>query len=328
MRTTYRTHILPFIPEPVMPLVRTTYYYVQVVSAEARARLTRTTATGDFSPVFIIGCGRSGTTLLGEMLAVHPQVKYIYEPNDLWAAIHPATDFLQLYKRGEHHCILDSGVVTESTMIRFQRLMSPPSGFTLVEKSPTNALRLGFLNAIAPRARFVHIVRNGIEVVRSIERMASVTRRMAFRPALNDWWGINNAKWTALVQDGSVAGYYPNEVSQLTTDVQRGAYEWLLSLREIEAWRSRLGARLIELRLEDLINDPEGTLKSVAGVLGLPHSDQSWLDRASRMVCSTPNGYREDLVLSVHMAADFNKFQESYCFKGRATAVAGIDGSM
>ena len=29
-----------------------------------------------FSPVFIIGCGRSGTTILGNTLAQHPDIKY------------------------------------------------------------------------------------------------------------------------------------------------------------------------------------------------------------------------------------------------------------
>lgn len=102
-------------------------------------------------------------------------------------------------------------------------------------KSPINALRLGFLDVIAPSARFVHIVRDGIEVARSIERMASATRSMAFRPPLNNWWGINDSKWTAIVHDGTAAGYYPDEVSQLTTDEYRGAYEWMLSVREIDA---------------------------------------------------------------------------------------------
>lgn len=319
MRTTYRSRIIPFIPESALPLMRTIYYSVRGASAEARARLTPTPVTDAFSPVFIIGCGRSGTTLLGDLFAKHPRVKYICEPYDLWAAVHPATDFLQLYKHGEHHCILDSRAVTRETRIRFQRLMSPGRGFTLVEKTPINALRLSFLDAIDPSARFVHIVRDGIEVVQSIERIASVTRRMAFRPPLNNWWGINDAKWTALVHDGRAAGYYPDEVSQLTTDVHRGAYEWMLSVREIDAWRSRLGSRLIELRLEDLINEPRRTLKSVIDWLGLSLSDEGWLDQASRMVRPMTNDYKTELMVPGQMREDFNKLQESYHFKGRAT---------
>jgi hypothetical protein len=322
MRTTYRANFLPFIPEPLIPLVRTTFYSIQGARAETRARLTPKAFTDTFTPVFIIGSGRSGTTLLGDIFAMHPTIKYIYEPYDLWAAVHPATDFLQLYKRGEHHCMLDADAVTRETRIRFQRLMKPRRSFTLVEKTPINALRLGFLDAIAPNARFVHIMRDGIEVARSIERIASETWPMAFRPAMNVWWGINDAKWTALVQDGRAAGYYPDEVSQLNTDEQRGAYEWVLSMREIDRWRSRLGARLIELRLEDLISEPKKVLKSVVDRLELSLSDEPWLDRASKMVRPMSNNYKTELSLPRRMLADFNELQERNDFKGRATQTA------
>ena len=241
MRTTYRAKFLRLMPEAAVPLVSTAFYSIQGVRAEMRARFRPIRVTDDSAPVFIIGSGRSGTTLLGDILAIHPRVRYYYEPYDLWAAVHGPSDFLHLYKAGERHCALDSSVVTRRTRIRFQRTLRPREGLTLVEKTPINALRLGFLDAIAPNARFVHIMRDGVEVAWSIQRIATVTRRMAFRPPLNDWWGISDSKWTALAKDGIAAGYYAGEVSQLATDEQRGAYEWLLSMREIDAWRTRLG---------------------------------------------------------------------------------------
>ncbi len=318
MTTAYRSKITPLIPEFAVPLARSTYYFARSVSTEARARLTPVSAADDFSPVFIVGCGRSGTTLLGELIARHPRVKFICEPYDLWAAVHPATDFLQIYRHGEHHCMLDSRAVTRETRIRFQRVMSPRRGFTLVEKSPVNALRLGFLDAIAPSARFVHIVRDGVEVAQSIERKASGARRMAFGPPLNNWWGISGAKWTALVRDGREAGYYAGEIRHLTADDQRGAYEWLVSVREINAWQSRLGPRLLELRLEDLISEPRKQLKSVVDWLGLLPSDEGWLDEAIQLVRPISNDYKTELTLPGQMRADFNELQESYHFKGRA----------
>ena len=53
--------------------------------------------------------------MLGELFAAHPAVSYLYEPYDLWAAIESATDFLQLYSRGENHCLLGSNMVTPAT---------------------------------------------------------------------------------------------------------------------------------------------------------------------------------------------------------------------
>jgi hypothetical protein len=190
----------------------------------------------------------------------------------------------------------------------------------LVEKSPINALRLGYLDAMVPAARFVHIVRDGTDVARSIQQKAAVTRRMAFRPPLNDWWGVGCAKWFALRRDAVAAGYYPDEVGQLTTDAQRGAYEWLLSLHEVDAWRERLGSRLVELRYVDLIEDPRTIIAAVAESLGLS-CPAVWLAQVTSMVRRPASrGPSEPLILPRQMCADFNSFQARFDFAGRAIA--------
>lgn len=321
MRFTDGAALASTIPEPIIPLVRTFHYAARGTRAKLRARLKPMLAPGDMAPIFIIGCGRSGTTLLGDLFAMHPRVSYIYEPYDLWAAIDPVTDFLQLYSRGDYHCLLDARSVTSAAKNRFQRLMSPRPGLTLVEKSPINSLRIGFLEALVPNARFVHIIRDGVNVAHSIAHMAGMAKRMAFRPSLNDWWGVGDAKWTALEQDGRAAGYYPDEVHHLITGAQRGAYEWLLSVREINAWRAHLGSRLIELRLDDLIADPRKTVKSVIDAPSISLCGGEWLDQAIRKVRQVTIDYNKELALPGQMQVDFNNFQESYGFKSRATVI-------
>ena len=37
-----------------------------------------------FNPVFIIGCGRSGTTILGRNVVKTSKIKYLNERRDLW----------------------------------------------------------------------------------------------------------------------------------------------------------------------------------------------------------------------------------------------------
>lgn len=318
MNQTQRKALNSAIPQPITPLARRLYYSSRFARARLRAKFGPAPASDSMTPIFIIGCGRSGTTILGSVVAMHPQVRYMCEPYDLWAAVDPVTDFLHLYTRHAPHCLLDESAATTAARRRFQRLMIPAPRSVLVEKTPVNTLRIGYLNAIAPGARFIHIVRDGIDVTHSIEQVAAKTRELAFRSAINNWWGVDNIKWKVLALDGAVAGYYADEVRTLTTDAQRGAYEWLVSMREVERWRPRLGNRLIELRLDDLISDPRGMLTSLTAGVGLSVSDESWLDEAVKKIHPVSHDYKRDLVLPERMREDFNRIQETFDFKGRA----------
>jgi CelD/BcsL family acetyltransferase involved in cellulose biosynthesis len=309
------------VPEHLRPLAWTPYYAALGTRARIIARVRLKSALDVRAPIFIIGCGRSGTSLLGKLFAAHPAFSYSDEPHDRWAATEPATDFLQLYSHGEHHCLLDASSVTATARRRFKRLMSASAGLTRVEKSSINALRIGYLNALAPEARFVHIVRDGVDVAHSIERIAAVTKKLPLRPPLNEWWGVGNVKWTTLERDGRAGGYYPDEVGLLTTDAQRGAYEWLLSLSEVQAWRACLGSRFCELRYQDLVDNPSETLRAVMDSLHLPCPD-GWMEQAAALVIPASRRHGETITLPGQMCADFNSLQAGFQFSGRAIAEA------
>jgi hypothetical protein len=312
----------PITPELVRPFARTAHHALLGVQARLRASVPRTVPEHNRPPIFLIGCGRSGTTLLGQLFATHPVVSYLHEPYHFWAAVEPMTDFLQLYSHGEHHCILTDELLTARAQRRFGRLFSVKSGLTLLEKSPINAMRIGYLNAISPDAIFVHIMRDGIDVVHSIELVALTTKRMAFRSPLNAWWGVGDVKWSALIRDGRASGYYPDEVCELATDAQLGAYEWLVSIREVDAWRGRLGPRLVELRYQDLTDQPRKTLRSLTDSLSLTCPEE-WIEQAAAQV-RPPKSWEGDkpLMLPRHMCTDFNDWQAAFDFKGRVSELA------
>jgi hypothetical protein len=312
----------PLDKELFRPLARTAFYTLRTAVPRIRARVPISTWSHGKAPIFIIGCGRSGTTLLGDLFAKHPEIKYRYEPYHLWAAVDSVTDFLQLYSHGECRCLLDASSSTARAQRRFRRLMSVPAGLVLTEKNPINALRIDYLDSFAPDARYVHIVRDGVDVARSIEKLAKVTKKMTFRPPLNDWWGVGDRKWATLELDGRKAGYYPDEALQLTTDSQRGAYEWLLSLREIEARRTRLGPRFVEFRYQDLTEHPRETMRTTMESLGLS-CPSSWLAEAAAQVSPARGGeHKKPLMLPPGMCTDFNELQIKYQFSGRALSTS------
>ena len=309
----------PITPGLVRPFARTARYALRGARARLRACVRRTAPEYDRPPIFLIGCGQSGTTLLGELFAIHPMVSYVHEPYHLWAAVEPMTDFLQLYSHGEHHCILNEELVTARAQRRFRCLFYVKSRPTLLEKSPINTMLIGYLNAISPEATFMHIVRDGIDVASSIERMATITKKMAFRPPLNARWGVEDAKWSALIRDGGLSGHYPDEVCELATDAQLGAYEWLVSMREVDAWRGRLGSRLVELRYQDLTDQPKKTLRTLTGSLSLT-CPKEWVEQAAAQVHPARSWQRDNpLMLPQHMCTDFNDWQANFDFDGRAS---------
>jgi hypothetical protein len=317
--------LIRLLPEAARPIARSLAFPAVGIPARVRV-MARRPRYEQPAPVFIIGCGRSGTTILGTLLAAHPAVSYMHEPNDLWAAIDPVTDCLQRYSAGAHCYVLDASFVTPKTRRRFQRAMWSRPGKVLVEKSPHNTLRLGYLNSLAPEARFIHIVRDGIDVARSIEKVASGTYRIAFRPDWNDWWGLGRAKWAALERDSLRLGDYSNELGELVSDAQRGAYEWLMCQREVRVWRAHLGSRILDVSYRDLTETPARVLSELTGWLGLSCPSR-WLDHVCSEVRSSNSWQTEPLHLPELVCMDFNEVQASFGFKGRAICSSDASAS-
>jgi Sulfotransferase family len=284
-----------------------------------------TTRPAGEAPAFVIGCGRSGTTVLGKALGLNPAVRYLNEPFHLWAAVSPLTDVTNRFHLGEARCILTGAHVDDKVRDRFSRLFLASSGSSkqlLLEKSPANTMRIDFLRALAPEARFVHIVRDGLEVVKSIARLAtSNAYQIAWLPNFSQWWGTNGIKWAILARDGKEAGYFAGEVDGLRTHEQRGAYEWLVSLGEVDRWRSAAGDRLLELTYTDLVREPGDQLARVGEFLHLPISDE-WTRAASSMITPVRTPEHGSVDLPPAMMAAFNERQEELAFPGRARAQA------
>jgi hypothetical protein len=277
-----------------------------------------------FRPVFVIGCGRSGTSILGTCIALHPRVRYLFEPWHLWAAADPLNDAANLFRRHEARLLRDADECDEMVRRRFARLFAPgrrAAAKLTVEKTPINALRIGYINSLAPDARFVHIARDGGDVCRSIDRLATENRyRIAGKSNWNVWWGVDHHKWTVLVRDGKRAGYYPDQVDQLTSHGAKGAYEWLVSLGEVDRWRTILGDRLHEINYEQLAENPVQTFRQLSTFLEIdPH--RRWLGRSSRMIGRTAKGAKPPVHLPDEMCEAFNQYQERFGFASRAAPV-------
>ena len=114
-------------------------------------------------PIIVVGSARSGTSFLGNILSTHPDLYYLKEPRLTWR-----------YGNDTKSDRLTSADATPQVCdyIRneFATRAKKQGGLRILEKSPSNSLRLEFVDQVFPDAKFVHIIRDGTQSVLSIYR--------------------------------------------------------------------------------------------------------------------------------------------------------------
>jgi hypothetical protein len=238
----------------------------RIAAAARRARDMRRSDLVCEQPVFILGCGRSGTTIIGESLGRHPAVCYLNEPRGLWAAAYPETDVwsrraAQRYGR----LVLTSANCNPEASRRIHALFGARverSGkAVLVEKTPANNFRTAFLDAVFPLAKYVCIHRDGIEVAASI---ASAAARGA-------WFGQHEYKWRELLALATRNGILGELTDFPRDDFERGLLEWRLSTEHIDEFLQSLpGDRYRRIDYADFVDNPKRVVNELLGFIGLP----------------------------------------------------------
>lgn len=114
-------------------------------------------------PIVVVGAPRSGTTLLGQLLGAHPSLAHLEEPRLTWRygndgksdmlSPEDARPAVQQHIRGAFAAAVRNAGRTR-----------------LIEKTPSNSLRMGFVERVLPGCLFVHIIRDGVESTLAIRR--------------------------------------------------------------------------------------------------------------------------------------------------------------
>ena len=258
----------------------------------AARRLRRTVVQLVFSndrllrPVFIVGCGRSGTTVLGQLLGGYSDVAYLHEPREIWS-IEPRTDIWSA-KASERGGSLRLGAddARPETAARIARAFAAEvrirGARRLVEKLPVNSFRIGFIDGLLPDALFIHVIRNGLEVARSIGRLAQG----------GAWFGHGDYKWRLLAAEAEIAGL-GRLVELCGSQELRGLLEWRLSIGAARGALAQLAKhRRLELRYEHLTDAPEATCARLEAFIGLRPEPAFRSFAASRLVRRAPPAAR------------------------------------
>ncbi|MDR3388056.1 MAG: sulfotransferase [Rudaea sp.] len=114
----------------------------------------------DFTPVFIIGLPRTGTTLTAALLGGHPQLHDRGELNWI-GAMHT-----NLQTQGQMHEASALRAVRDLVSVQFRRDDAPARGY--IDKNPLNFRYLDLIAALFPSARIIHCRRNRRDTALSI----------------------------------------------------------------------------------------------------------------------------------------------------------------
>jgi len=232
-------------------------------------------------PIFIVGIGRSGTTILGNILSFHREVGLLNEAKALWHAAYPFEDVLGTYGTEAYYRLYESDATSEVKnnvrKLHFLFLWFTKSQ-RLVDKYPEMIFRIRFLRAIYPDLKIILLMRNGWDTIYSIAHYA---RRYTFPHAKGyvDWWGVNGRKWHLLVTQVLSAERDLSAIRAVADALERhedrAAVEWILTMREGLRLAESLPDQMCTIRYEDLVTYPECTLRTLLEFCELSQDDST-----------------------------------------------------
>jgi hypothetical protein len=210
----------------------------------------------DAPPIFVVGCPRSGTTLLRLMLDAHPslaippeshfiplvaQVRSRYDQPSGFDAEHMAADVMRGLRFRDWHlsddavraAIRERNPTTLASAIEcfFVAYADAHGKARWGDKTPGYSIELPLISALFPEAVFVHLIRDGRNVALSLMEVPRPPRSFAEAAQV----------WRARVSTGRADG-------------------------------SALGDRYLELRYESLVEDPESSLKQICSLAALEYT--------------------------------------------------------
>lgn len=213
------------------------------------------------SPVYIVGMGRSGTTVLGTTLAMHHDVGFLNEPKAMWSFVYPEEDLIGSYRLAPGRYVLDernvSDRVREKTIRLFGAYLKYTNSARLLDKYPEMIFRTEFIQSIFPDARFIFLHRNGWDACRSIDSW-SERKGVTLDGQRHDWWGLEDRKWRLLceqiVAEDAVLGKHAGEIGAYVDQRHRAAVEWIVTMKRGLSLSGQ--DAVLRLRYEDYVSSP------------------------------------------------------------------------
>ena len=190
-------------------------------------------------PIFIVGAPRSGTTLMRSILDAHTGIFCPSWETGLFQYLGMMLngDLLTYMNEGGDFTLSRADLISwvrRSALDLVERFGEKSGKPRWAEKTPGHVHYMDFIHEVFADAQFIHMIRRGSDVVKSLQNMPWAPRRIR--------WSIKT--WVEAVQAGRAAG----------AKLPAGQYT--------------------EVRYEELIHKPNEVLKGLCDFLGEPFAPQ------------------------------------------------------
>jgi len=287
----------------------------------------------EISNVFIVGSPRSGTTLLGDILDLHPRIVRWYEP---YFVLDHYFRYLPDDCRTKQHV---TKKVKRYITKKFNCYKDKRDGDIIVDKSPRNSLKIPFLLEIFPDAKFIHIIRDGrdatlsihkewlkrkkiletmrglrkwkhsFEVIRDhinrqplfIHKLAALSFELVgLKNILKEKGFLHKSRWNGRIGWGPLIEDWQSVIDEVSL-VEFNALQWKNCVEAVRKESEHLSiSSFLEIRYENLIQHPESSLERIFSFLKV----------------SCPEDFMSRLPALKH--TNFNKWKNAFTEKEKA----------
>jgi tetratricopeptide (TPR) repeat protein len=209
-------------------------------------------------PVFLIGFPRSGTTLLDQILASHPQITTLEERDTL---VDAASALVTPEDAFERWATLSDGEIDRLRGLYWTQVRAGLGGVAMrsvfVDKLPLNAILLPLIYRLFPSAKIVLALRDPRDAV-----LSSFQQR----------FGMNAAMFQLLRLDTATA-----------------YYDAVMTL--VRQTRAKFPLDVHEVKYEAVVGDFEPTVRALLSFLGLPWDEavRGYAETAKKRPIGTPS---------------------------------------
>lgn len=227
--------------------------------------------------VFIVGMPRSGSSLVEQILAAHPDIHACGERDDI-AKLVMSLDHEGRESGGYPRClaaITSARLETAAQAYLTRNSAEQGEALRITDKSPGNFLHLGLIERLFPACRIVHCVRHPLDT------------------GLSCYFQDFAGQTVPFAQNLEHIGIYYREYRRIMSH-----------------WQNTLSLPIMDVHYEELVAEPERIAREMVGFLGLEWSDNCTRHHEIERVVLTASSAQARRPVYQHSVRRFRNYEQ------------------